>query len=49
MTHPCAFLGRDHSGIEAQLARRKPTFGIGEVIVVSMLTDPFSPVLLQRV
>ena len=35
-------------GIEAQLARRKPTFGIGEVIVVSMLTDPFSPVLLQR-
>ena len=34
--------------IEAQLARHKPTFGIGEVIVVSMLTDPFSPVLLQR-
>jgi DNA repair photolyase len=34
--------------IEIQLATRKPTFGIGEVIVVSMLTDPFSPVLLQR-
>jgi len=34
--------------LESQLARCKPTFGVGEVIVVSMLTDPFSPVLLQR-